>query len=320
MVHSAYSQFLKSSADEDWERLFSDWAKPPGKTEQTRCDNAVSAIRNAVAKNLKLNHRGVKVFPQGSYRNRVNVRQDSDVDVGVLCYDSYFYRYPPGVTDAQVGNTDGPATYTFSQFKNDLEEALVNYFGPGAVTRGNKAFDVHETSYHVEADVVPVFGYRTYTASGFYIQGVALLPDNGSRITNFPERLLDWWPQVPLHYENGVSKNTATGRRFKSVVRIIKKLRNLMEEKGFSEANPIPSYLIECLAYNVSNTSYQGSSWLPTVRSVLCSIWSATKDETGCDDWNEVDEIEKLFHPSQPWTRQQAHDFVSKAWEIIDIS
>ena len=246
--------------------------------------------------------------------------QDSDVDVGVFCYDSYFFRYPPGLTDAQVGNTDRPATYTYPQCKDDLEEALVAHFGRSAVTRGNKVFEVHETSYHVEADLVPVFGYRTYTKAGFYIQGVALLPDKGVRIENFPERLLTWWPDVPRHYENGVAKNTATGRRFKSVVRIIKKLCNLMAEKGYPEAKPVPSYLIECVAYNVANHSFNGTSWITSVRSVLCSIWSATKDDESCKSWTEVDEIKILFHPSQPWTRQQAHDFVSKAWELIGIS
>ena len=133
-----------SASDSAWEEVFSEWAKAPGKTEKARCDNAVSAVRNAVNNSPKLKHRGVKVFPQGSYRNRVNVRQDSDVDVGVLCYDSYFYRYPPGVTDAHVGNTDPPASYTYRQFKDDLEEALVAHFGRSAVKRGNKALDVHE--------------------------------------------------------------------------------------------------------------------------------------------------------------------------------
>ena len=34
-----------------------------------------------------------------------------------------------------------------------------------------------------------------------------LLPDKGDLIYNYPERILDSWPQIPQHYENGVSKN-----------------------------------------------------------------------------------------------------------------
>lgn len=304
----------------DWEAYFSEWAKPPPTTEQTRCDNALSATRNAVDRSSSLKTRSTKVFAQGSYRNRVNVRQDSDVDVGVLCDESYFFRLPRGKTEAQVGITDGPATYTYATFKNDLENALVSHFGRAAVTRGNKALKVRATSHHVEADVVPVFEYRTYSEDGFYVTGVALLPDKGGRIENFPERLRSSWPDIPLHYENGVSKNEATGRRFKSVVRIVKTLRNSMDDAGNQAAKPIPSYLIECLVWNVSNHRFAGTAWLPTVRSVIGAIWSATKDEAGCDKWCEVDDIKYLFRPSQPWTRHQAHDFADKAWDLIGIS
>ena len=73
----------------DWETLFTAWSQPPGKTEQERCENAEHAVRKAVASSTKLNYRDIKVFVQGSYRNRVNVRKESDVDVGILCFDTF---------------------------------------------------------------------------------------------------------------------------------------------------------------------------------------------------------------------------------------
>lgn len=82
----------------DWEAQFRVWAKPPGQMEQERCDNAVSAIRNAINASDKLNRRGITVFVHGSYRNNTNVRQDSDVDVGILCTDMFFYDLPEGMT------------------------------------------------------------------------------------------------------------------------------------------------------------------------------------------------------------------------------
>ena len=39
-----------------------------------------------------------------------------------------------------------------------------------------------------------------------------MIPDKGGRIVNYPECLLDTWPKINQHYENGVGKNTATGR------------------------------------------------------------------------------------------------------------
>src|SRR5262245_21774097 len=90
----------------DWEAQFTTWARSPADTETQRCENAITAIRNAVAKSAKLSLRRIKVFPHGSYRNRVNVRQDSDVDVGVMCHGVFLTTYPAGKTDADFGNVD----------------------------------------------------------------------------------------------------------------------------------------------------------------------------------------------------------------------
>ena len=112
----------------DWESIFSSWAQSPSKTEQERCERVIRAINTAVSKSPKLKERKILVFTQGSFRNRVNVRQESDVDVGVMLYQYFLAQYPEGKIDTDFGNSD--AGYSFSQFKNELEEALVSYFGP----------------------------------------------------------------------------------------------------------------------------------------------------------------------------------------------
>jgi len=38
--------------------------------------------------------------------------------------------------------------------------------------------------------------------------------------------------------------NEATGRRFKGVTRILKRLRNEMADEGYEAAKSIPSYLV----------------------------------------------------------------------------
>ena len=179
----------------DWESAFRFWAQPPSKTEEQRSENAIRVIRKAVQGSSKLNQRSIKVFTQGSYRNRVNVRQDSDVDVGVMLYDFFFDEYPAGRTRADFGISD--AGYSFLQFKNELGAALVDHFDRATVKRGNKAFNIRENTYHVEADVVPLFEFRQYLESRDYRAGVALMTDKGRRIENYPERLVEYWPSTP---------------------------------------------------------------------------------------------------------------------------
>ena len=139
------------------------------------------------------------------------------------------------------------------------------------------------------------------------------------RIENYPERLVAYWPSTPLHYENGVSKNNNTSRRFKGVVRILKKIRNEMEEAGSSSAKAIPGYLLECMAWNAPNKGFSGLTWDARIQAVLLHIWSDTKDDAGCKSWREADGIKYLFRASQPWTRQAAHTFIDEAWDHIGV-
>lgn len=289
----------------DWENTFSSWAKPPGKTEQERCENAERAIRNAIAASDKLNRRDIKVFAQGSYRNNTNVRKDSDVDVGILCYDTFFMDLPEGYTRENF--RIDPTTYQYKQFKDEVGEALIAYFGKSSVLRGNKAFDIHENSYHVDADVAPFFEHRRYSTDGSYLSGVELQPDNGGKVINWPEQ----------HYQNGVSKNTETNRRFKALVRIIKSLCNEMSDKGITEAKPILGFLIECLVWNVPNDQFGYSTYKSDVRSCLAFLFNNTMNDEQCSEWGEVSELKYLFRGRQKWTRQQAHSFISAAWDYI---
>jgi tRNA nucleotidyltransferase (CCA-adding enzyme) len=77
----------------DWEATLASWSAAPGTTEQTKCENAERAVRKAIDASAKLCAMPVKVFTQGSYANRTNVRQDSDVDICVLYTGAFFADY-----------------------------------------------------------------------------------------------------------------------------------------------------------------------------------------------------------------------------------
>ena len=167
----------------DWETTFRNWARPPGQTEQDRCENAIRAVRQALNNSPALKDKNCTVFLQGSYRNNTNVRQDSDVDVGVLCADTFFMQLPDGYSREHFGIS--PATYEYATFKNDIQQALESYFGAAAVTRGNKAFDIKANTYRVEADVAAFFEHRRYSSDGRYLSGVELKADNNNRVINW---------------------------------------------------------------------------------------------------------------------------------------
>jgi hypothetical protein len=289
-----------------WGDKFQTWAQAPSETERDRCENAERVVRKAIEASPALKDRTVVVFPQGSYRNRTNVRQDSDVDICVMCRDSMFFTLPDNMTADDLGIST-PASYFYAQFKNDVGAALASYLGAAAVTRGSKAFDIHENSYRVDADVVACFEMHRYSQDGSSIEGTAFIPDAGTRIEN--------WPQQ--HYDNGVAKNEATGRAFKAGVRILKSLRNEMADEGVAEVKPIPSYLIECLMWNVPDEGFKHDTYGADLRYALRHLFDSTKTEEACREWGEVNELKYLFRSAQPWTREQAHNFVVAAWNYV---
>ena len=301
----------------DWESTFNSWSKSPGQSEADRIDNAVTAVRKALDADGFLAE-NTKVFVQGSYRNRVNVRQESDVDIGVLYTGPSFYaHYPPGKTQEDFGHIDG--TYSYKEFKERVGSALVARFGSTSVKRGNKAFDIHANTYRVDADVVPLFVHRRYSEDGTYICGVQLNADDGSRIQNWPERLLDdpHWPRQ--HYENAVLKNRATSRGYKGVVRILKKLRHVMLERGIEAANPVPGFLVECLVWNVPNDCLIHETWDKNVHATLVHLWSNTKTLETCQDWCEVSDLKYVFRGSPDKKLSDTHAFINAAWDFIGI-
>lgn len=293
----------------DWEATFSSWGAAPSDSEQTKCENAERAVRKAIDASTKLSSKSIEVFAQGSYANRTNVRQDSDVDICVLYTGAFFpdYSMSQGLSGPVLGFTDW--TYN-KEFKNDVEAALVSYFGKDSITRGNKAFEVHSNTYRIDTDVVPCFEHRRYLGTpqnNWYILGTQLHPDDGGKIVNWPRQ----------NYKNGVEKNEATGRRFKTVTRILKRLRNKMVDEGYKAAEPIPSYLIECLVWNVPNEGFNHTTLTDDVRYALAHLWNKTRADEHCNEWGEINELKYLFRPSQPWTRDQVNTFLQAAWDYI---
>lgn len=293
------------------EDTFTSWSKGPSDTESAKCDNAETAVVKAIKADSNLQNLDISVFAQGSYRARTNVRQNSDVDICVRYNGSFFPEYPAGTTKETFGNVDGE--FPFGEFKNMVQKALENRFGKEGVTRGNKAFDVHANSYRIDADVVPTYEHRRYTgrlnADGTpsFLSGVAFQPDTGSLVKNWPQHV----------YDNGVRRNTETGRTYKRVIRILKRLRDKMQAEDVAAAKPISSFLIECMVWNANTDAYSKDSYTDTIRHLIADLWTRTQKDEDCSEWGEVNELKYLFRSFQPWNRHQANSFLHAAWNYI---
>lgn len=285
------------------EDQFAKWAAPPSQSERDRMDNAERAVRNAIAASDKLRTRSIRVFAQGSYRNRVNVRGDSDVDVAIVCSDTFFWEGPEGATRETFGIV--PATYEFDAFRKEVGDALVAYFGAVAITPGDKAFDVKANTYRVEADAAPFFDHRRYFANGTYLSGVEMQTRSGGRIINWPDQ----------HYENGVAKNDRTNRSYKGCARILKTLRYAMIGDGIQSAMDATSFLMECLIWNVPDHLLMQPTWQGSIRESVAYLFNNTLTYDACSEWGEVSELKYLFRCGQAWTAGSAHQFLSDCWD-----
>jgi hypothetical protein len=237
------------------------------------------------------------------------VRLDSDVDVAVEFQEIFYWEATndaAGMSGADLGITPYSGSYPPERFKDDVQSALVNRFGATTVDRGDKAIHVQESNSSPSADVVPCFTYHRYDSIGSqYHRGIQLHADSGARVENWPEQ----------SYENGVTKNEATGKRYKRVVRILKRLENDMVEKGVNAE--VPSFLTECLVYNVPNEGFRNESYQTNLRYVLAHLFNGTLEGGGAEKWVEVNGLKWLFHPTQRWSETQAHTFLSRAWNYL---
>ena len=105
-------------------------------------------------------------------------------------------------------------------------------------------------------------GKRSADGSHHYRSGVAFDPDSGERIINWPEQT----------YNNGVERNTATGRKYKRAIRILKRLRDRMQDDGIAIAEKTPSFLIECLVWNADVDAFNRGTYTAIVRHLLAGF------------------------------------------------
>jgi len=260
--------------------MLMNYSQPLSATEDGQCKNAIRMVADALkilgftddnaaitplytdtfAYSLQMRRssdsRNIKLFVQGSYANNTNVRTESDVDVAVIQEETFLPEYRKDSAYPQSGADYGftPAPAAAKTFKDEVQEALKCKFGTD-VERKNKSIKVHGNTYRKDADTVPCRRYRDYRqdyrrdASNF-VGGVVIYPDNGGMIINYPEQ----------HIANGRKKNNDTNHHYKKMVRIMKKMRYLMEDSYItaysSAAKNVSSFMLESLLWNIEDSWY----------------------------------------------------------------
>lgn len=297
----------------DWEGWLRTAVKPPSDNEDSKRATTEAQIRKALAAYECLKGKPYRVYVKGSYANNTNVRLNYDVDIAVEYY-GYFYHdlcfELENEDKSVVGVVDSSDPYTRSDFKTDVLAALQEAFGTSAVEVGKIVYRVRQKKTTLPADVVPCWEYRRYDA---IVNGVPtvhigsrVFPSSGGHKDNFPKRQLD----------SGTTKNNATGRRYKRMVRAFKKLQTKMVSEGLLDKE-LPSYFSECLVYNVGNDAFGHATYLGDMRSVLAQIFNATLPTGAYAKWTQVHGLQYLFHGS--FQRADAHKVASAAWDHMDL-
>jgi hypothetical protein len=325
LARALFAANRKPRSRSEWDARFSFWQRPASETEEAQIAAAATRVGSAMRHSRDLAQRSWTIIEQGSYHNNTNTRSESDMDLCVCLTDAFFVEGPTGdvPTMAELGRE--PVPFTFDQYRAHIAWCLQREFGVTAVTMGSKAIHLHkDDAARINADIVPAYVFQRFGArlSSFGLRaapdlGVALLTSSGKRLTNFPMQ----------HYRNGCAKNDRTGRRYKRVVRILKRLRNHMSDNPDvpqalrDQIRATASFLIESLVYNCPDTLFGHAAIYDDVIAVLGYLSRGLQDQTPTTllgvpvwaRWTEVNGIKTLFAPDQVWSIRSAARFVDAA-------
>lgn len=307
-------------------------ASPISQSEEEKCKNAIRMVRDAMkrlnytddgkdirsymlesfsyALDLRQQYTNKKItlLVQGSYANKTNIPTESDVDVAVILESTFTTKYRAGTTDSNYGFSDG--TFSASELKDEVLKALNQHFGYQGVERHDKSIKVIGNTYRVDADVVPAYRYRDYTNdyaddANNYVGGIEIRPDSGERIINYPEQ----------HIKMGIAKNKVTQYNFKKCVRIIKNMKEDMENNRYIISSKISSFGLESLLWNVAISSY---TKYPTIlRYTFDEVITFLKNDfANFSNYTEANGIKPLFNDD--YTKQAYQNFITDLCEYFE--
>ena len=285
------------------EEQLTGWTGPSSDSEQEKQERTERMIRQAIDGHVPFKGCGLRIYAKGSYANNTNVRADSDVDIAVECTDvAYWGEATPG---AHPSTTPYTGIWTPEKLRSELLSVLRATFPSQVDASGSTAIKIHSGTARVDADVVPCFSYRHYFSSSTR-PGTKIFKTDGGDLVNYPAQQL----------ENGIAKNTRTGYAYKKGARLLKRIENAMAKDGtFRE---LPSFFMECLAFNCPDSVFGHSTWTACLRAMLVHVWQQLQgDEPSNGRWVEANDCFYLFHSGQKWSRADGREFAHAAWNYF---
>ena len=252
-------------------------------------------IREALDAYKGLSQFKYEIFLQGSYKNDTNLGGGSDVDVVVRLASKLKPRVV--VLSGEQLQEDGSHRFALERwqsFRDHSMKAMRARFGK-AVKSGRKTLKLPKGKIPSDADLVVTLSYKQ--GIGFY------LPDDERWVVSFPQQ----------HHQRGSKKEKAADKRFKRTIRMFKAARNELVSKRALTKEDAPSYLIECLLYNVPDDLFAAKP-APTYLGIL--TWLKT---AGIKDFQCQNGLVPLFGPQpEQWSVKKARAFVralQKMWD-----
>jgi hypothetical protein len=292
----------------NWDQWLSTAAGPASPTEDAERDRTEARIRDAIRRAPDISD-SVRVYAKGSYANNTNVRRDSDVDIAVEWTNTVYVSRIGStleMTAQQLGYTPAEIDITPREFRERVERAMRGAFNAGDVdTSGDKAIHVVRGPNSLDADVVPCFANNRYDGPGVAHPGHRVYSkDSGyaTHVVNYPEQ----------NKQNGNTKNAATGRRYKEIVRCLKRLEGELADEGLIPRE-YPGYLVECLLYNVPNEKFGHTRRYDDLDQALIWLWETLGNEEAVQNLVEVNDLIYLFRGHSDRIPSNARHFVYQA-------
>lgn len=265
-------------------------------------------VSKALRQSQHLDDARYVLYVKGSYKNKTNVRADSDVDIAIEFQGCSYYGAPEGAREEYR-----PSPYNGSwnpeKWRNALNLSLIENFGTAVDTSGRVAIQIAEVpGSRPSTDVVPSYAYKQYTDTRYSRanEGACVFPsDGGPKIIN--------WPQQ--QYENGIRLNSQTRRRYKHLVRILKRAENVLANKD--QIPELPSYFMECLIYNGSTDAMVRDDLEVAVKETLASVYR--KLDSSPQSMVEPNEMKMLFNAGSAWTPDEGKVLIVRTMQLLEL-